>query len=170
MPGYWQRPDETAKVMTPDGFFRSGDVAVLQEDGQIKIVDRIKDMVLVSGFNVYPNEVEEVLAKHPAVAEVAVVGLPDTDGSEVVAAYVVPNQEKVTPRRAARILPPEPHRLQGAPANRVQGQLAENERRQGSAPRSAGRSSGGEEAPVNFVHEDEARLNGPLRGRSALRS
>jgi long-chain acyl-CoA synthetase len=97
MPGYWQRPDETAKVMTPDGFFRSGDVAVLQEDGQIKIVDRIKDMVLVSGFNVYPNEVEEVLAKHPAVAEVAVVGLPDTDGSEVVAAYVVPNQEKVTP-------------------------------------------------------------------------
>jgi long-chain acyl-CoA synthetase len=96
MTGYWQRPDETAKSMTKDGFFCSGDVAVLQPDGQVKIVDRIKDMVLVSGFNVYPNEVEEILAKHPAVGEVAVVGLPASDGSEIVAAYVVAKEDKVT--------------------------------------------------------------------------
>ena len=67
MAGYWQRPDETAKVTTSDGFFRTGDIAVMQPDGSLKIVDRIKDMVLVSGFNVYPNEVEEVLAAHPGV-------------------------------------------------------------------------------------------------------
>ncbi|HEX2556521.1 MAG TPA: AMP-binding protein [Microvirga sp.] len=96
MPGYWQRPDETAKVMTEDGYFRTGDVAVLQADAQIKIVDRMKDMVLVSGFNVYPNEVEEILAKHPAVLEVAVIGLPDEAAGEIVAAYVVRRDESVS--------------------------------------------------------------------------
>ncbi len=89
MRGYWNRPDETAKVMTPDGFFRTGDVAVMRPDGALKIVDRMKDMVLVSGFNVYPNEVEDVIASHPGVAEVAVIGLPDPKSGEMVAAYIV---------------------------------------------------------------------------------
>ncbi len=96
MAGYWQRPDETAKVMTADGYFRTGDIAVQQADGQIKIVDRLKDMVLVSGFNVYPNEVEEILVKHPGVLEAAVIGLPDQGTGEVVAAYVVRKDEALT--------------------------------------------------------------------------
>ena len=96
MAGYWQRPDETAKVMTADGFFRTGDVAVMQPDGRIKLVDRIKDMVLVSGFNVYPNEVEEVLASHPGVLEAAVIGVPDEHSGEAVAAYIVRKDDSLT--------------------------------------------------------------------------
>jgi len=96
MPGYWNRPDETAKVMTPDGYFRTGDVAVMQPDGQFRIVDRAKDMILVSGFNVYPNEVEEVLASHPGVLEAAVVGAPDDNSGERVVAYVVKQDEGLT--------------------------------------------------------------------------
>ncbi len=89
MAGYWNRGDETAKVITGDGFFRTGDIAVLLPDGALKIVDRIKDMVLVSGFNVYPNEVEDVLASHPGVLEAAVIGIPDEHSGEAVAAYIV---------------------------------------------------------------------------------
>ncbi|WP_372421656.1 AMP-binding protein [Salinarimonas chemoclinalis] len=95
MAGYWNRPDETAEVMTPDGFFRTGDIAVLQPDGQVRIVDRIKDMILVSGFNVYPNEVEDVLASHPKVLEAAVIGVPDSHSGEVPAAYVVKRDESL---------------------------------------------------------------------------
>jgi long-chain acyl-CoA synthetase len=89
MRGYWNRPDETARAMTADGFFRTGDVAVMAPDGSFRIVDRIKDMILVSGFNVYPNEVEDVIAAHPGIAEVAVVGMSDGQGGEIVAAHVV---------------------------------------------------------------------------------
>ncbi|WP_375461928.1 AMP-binding protein [uncultured Enterovirga sp.] len=89
MRGYWNRADESARAMTADGFFRTGDVAVLQPDGALKIVDRMKDMILVSGFNVYPNEVEDVVASCPGVAEVAVIGLEDGHSGEQVAAYVV---------------------------------------------------------------------------------
>ncbi|QFU17231.1 AMP-binding protein [Microvirga thermotolerans] len=96
MAGYWKRPDETAKAMTSDGFFRTGDVAVLLPDGQVKIVDRMKDMILVSGFNVYPNEVEDVLARHPGVMEAAVIGLPDEHSGEVVVAYVVRKDPSLT--------------------------------------------------------------------------
>jgi long-chain acyl-CoA synthetase len=96
MVGYWKRPDETAKVMTPDGFFRSGDIGVMLPDGQFKIVDRMKDMVLVSGFNVYPNEVEEVLASHPGVLEAAVIGLPDEHSGEAVTAFVVRKDDTLT--------------------------------------------------------------------------
>jgi long-chain acyl-CoA synthetase len=96
MAGYWNRPDETAKVMTPDGFFRSGDVGVQLPDGQFKIVDRMKDMVLVSGFNVYPNEVEDVLAQHPGVLEAAVIGLPDEHSGEAVTAFVVKRDQGVS--------------------------------------------------------------------------
>ncbi|MGL4637660.1 MAG: AMP-binding protein [Beijerinckiaceae bacterium] len=96
MAGYWQRPEETAKAMTSDGWFKSGDVGVMLPDGQFKIVDRMKDMVLVSGFNVYPNEVEEVISAHPGVLEVAVIGLPDDHSGEAVAAYVIKKDETVT--------------------------------------------------------------------------
>jgi long-chain acyl-CoA synthetase len=96
MAGYWKRPDETATVMSPDGYFRTGDVAAMLPDGQVKIVDRMKDMVLVSGFNVYPNEVEDVLAQHPGVLEAAVIGVPDEHSGELVAAYVVKKDEALT--------------------------------------------------------------------------
>jgi long-chain acyl-CoA synthetase len=95
MRGYWNRPDETAKVMTADGYFRSGDVGMALDDGMFKIVDRLKDMILVSGFNVYPNEVEEVIASHPGVLEVAVIGVPDPQSTEAVAAYVVKKDPNV---------------------------------------------------------------------------
>jgi long-chain acyl-CoA synthetase len=96
MVGYWNRPDETAKVMTADGFFRSGDVGVMLPNGEVRIVDRMKDMVLVSGFNVYPNEVEDVLASHPGVLEAAVIGLPDEHSGEAVTAFVVKRDEGLT--------------------------------------------------------------------------
>ena len=88
MLGYWNRDDETSKVMTDDGFFKTGDVGIRTESGAIKIVDRLKDMIIVSGFNVYPNEVEEVLASHPDVMEAAVVGKPDDKTGERVCAYI----------------------------------------------------------------------------------
>ena len=96
MSGYWQRPDETAKVMTADGFFRSGDIGTMDDDRYLRIVDRKKDMILVSGFNVYPNEIEAAMAEHPDVLECAVVGLPDSNSGEKVALYVVPNKPGVT--------------------------------------------------------------------------
>jgi long-chain acyl-CoA synthetase len=89
MAGYWNRPDETAKVMTADGYFRTGDIGIMSEDGFTRIVDRKKDMILVSGFNVYPNEVEEVIASHPGVLETAVIGQPDAKSGELVKAFVV---------------------------------------------------------------------------------
>ena len=89
MAGYWNRPDETAKVMTADGFFRSGDVGVMDSDGSIRIVDRKKDMILVSGFNVYPNEIEQVVSLHPGVLECAAIGVPDEKSGEAVKLYVV---------------------------------------------------------------------------------
>lgn len=97
MAGYWNKPEETARVMTDDGFFRTGDIAVIHKDGQVRIVDRIKDMVLVSGFNVYPNEVEDVLAGHPKIIEAAVIGVPDEHSGEAVAAYIVRRDESLTP-------------------------------------------------------------------------
>lgn len=96
MKGYWQRPDETAKVMTPDGWFKSGDIGVMDPDGFTKIVDRKKDMILVSGFNVYPNEVEDVVASHPGVLEVAAIGIPDEKSGEVVKVFVVKKDPALT--------------------------------------------------------------------------
>ncbi len=96
MAGYWQRPDETAKVMTPDGYFKSGDIGVMDERGYTKIVDRKKDMILVSGFNVYPNEIEDVVAGMPGVLEVAAVGVPDEKTSEAVKLVLVRKDESVT--------------------------------------------------------------------------
>ncbi len=96
MKGYWQRPDETAKVMTRDGYLKTGDLGFMTEKGYIKIVDRKKDMILVSGFNVYPNEVEEVVAGHPGVLECAAVGVPDSKSGEVVKLFVVKKDSGLT--------------------------------------------------------------------------
>ncbi|MFT3819427.1 MAG: long-chain-fatty-acid--CoA ligase [Rubrivivax sp.] len=96
MAGYWQRPDETAKVMTADGFFRTGDVGVVDERGYFKIVDRKKDMILVSGFNVYPNEVEDVITQMPGVLECAAVGVPDAKAGEAVKVVVVKKDPAIT--------------------------------------------------------------------------
>ncbi|HEX7889118.1 MAG TPA: long-chain-fatty-acid--CoA ligase [Ramlibacter sp.] len=96
MAGYWQRPDETAKVMTADGYFKSGDIGVMDAHGYFKIVDRKKDMVLVSGFNVYPNEVEDVVAKLEGVLECAVVGVPDEKTGEAVKLVIVRKDAALT--------------------------------------------------------------------------
>jgi long-chain acyl-CoA synthetase len=96
MAGYWNRPDETAKVMTPDGYFKSGDVGVMDARGYVKIVDRKKDMILVSGFNVYPNEIEDVVAKLPGVFEVAAVGVKDATSGEAVKLFIVRRDQHLT--------------------------------------------------------------------------
>jgi long-chain acyl-CoA synthetase len=96
MAGYWNRPEETANVMTADGYFRTGDIGVMDERGYTKIVDRKKDMILVSGFNVYPNEIEEVIASHPGVLECAVIGVEDARSGEAVKAFVVKKDPNVT--------------------------------------------------------------------------
>ena len=96
MAGYWNRPDETAKVMTADGFFMTGDIGVMDYSGFVKIVDRKKDMILVSGFNVYPNEIEGVVAMHPGVLECAAVGVPDAKSGEAVKLFVVKKDESLT--------------------------------------------------------------------------
>jgi long-chain acyl-CoA synthetase len=96
MAGYWQRPDETANSMTADGYFKTGDIGVMDERGYFKIVDRKKDMVLVSGFNVYPNEVEDVVAKLPGVMECAVVGVPDEKTGEAVKLVIVKKDPALT--------------------------------------------------------------------------
>ena len=89
MQGYWNREEATAEVLDDEGWFRTGDIAVIQENGLIRIVDRLKDMVLVSGFNVYPNEIENVVYCHPDILECAVVGVPDEKTGEAVKLYAV---------------------------------------------------------------------------------
>ncbi|WP_219115029.1 long-chain-fatty-acid--CoA ligase [Janthinobacterium sp. UMAB-56] len=96
MAGYWQRPDETAKSMTADGYFKTGDVGVMDERGYVKIVDRKKDMIIVSGFNVYPNEVEDVVASCPGVLECACIGVPDANAGEAVKVFVVRKDPNLT--------------------------------------------------------------------------
>ena len=96
MAGYWQRPDETAKVMTPDGYFKSGDIGIMDERGYTRIVDRKKDMILVSGFNVYPNEIEDVVAAIPGVLEVGAVGVPDEKMGEAIKLVIVKKDPGLT--------------------------------------------------------------------------
>jgi len=96
MKGYWQRPEETAKVIMADGFLRTGDVAIMTPEGYFKIVDRKKDMILVSGFNVYPNEVEDVAVMHPGVLEAAAVGVPDAKSGEAVKLFIVKKDPALT--------------------------------------------------------------------------
>jgi len=96
MAGYWQRPEETAKVLGADGFLATGDMGLVTPEGYLKIVDRLKDMILVSGFNVYPNEIEDVLAGHPGIVEAAVIGVPDEQSGEAVKAFVVRKDPALT--------------------------------------------------------------------------
>jgi len=96
MPGYWKRPDETANVMTPDGFFRTGDIGIMGETGRTRIVDRKKDMITVSGFKIYPNEVEAVVSSHRGVLECGVIGIPDPRSGEAVKLFVVKKDPKLT--------------------------------------------------------------------------
>ncbi|HWM44725.1 MAG TPA: long-chain-fatty-acid--CoA ligase [Burkholderiales bacterium] len=96
MAGYWQRPDETAKVIGKDGFLHTGDIGIMDDKGFIRIVDRKKDMILVSGFNVYPNEIEQVLATHPGVLECAAIGVPDEHSGEVPKVFVVKKDPQLT--------------------------------------------------------------------------
>jgi long-chain acyl-CoA synthetase len=96
MQGYYNRPEETAKVMTADGFFKTGDLGYMNEQGYTKIVDRKKDMILVSGFNVYPNELEDVIAQHPKILECAAIGIPDEKSGEVVKVFIVKKEESLT--------------------------------------------------------------------------
>jgi long-chain acyl-CoA synthetase len=101
MTGYWQKPKETAAVLGDDGYLATGDVGLMTEEGFVKIVDRVKDMILVSGFNVYPNEVEDVLAKCPGVLEAAAIGVPDPNSGEAVKVFVV---KKVSSLTAEQVL------------------------------------------------------------------
>ena len=96
MAGYYNRPEETAKVMTPDNFFKTGDLGFMNEQGYVKIVDRKKDMILVSGFNVYPNELEDVIVQHPKVLECAAIGVPDEKSGELVKIFVVKKDDSLT--------------------------------------------------------------------------
>ncbi|MAX99765.1 MAG: long-chain fatty acid--CoA ligase [Oceanospirillaceae bacterium] len=96
MKGYWQRPEATAETITDDGWLKTGDMAVISEDGYMKIVDRKKDMIIVSGFNVYPNEVEDVVVSHPDILEAAAIGVPDAKSSEAVKVFVVSKNENLT--------------------------------------------------------------------------
>jgi len=96
MSGYWRRPDETAKVMTPDGFLKSGDIGEMDARGYIKIVDRKKDMIIISGFKVFPNELEAVVANHPGVLECAAIGIPDEKSGEAVMLFVVRRDKSLT--------------------------------------------------------------------------
>ena len=96
MQGYWQRPEATDEVIDSESWFATGDVAVIQPDGYLRIVDRKKDMIVVSGFNVYPNELEDVLARHPSVLECAAVGIPDATSGEVVKMFVVRKDPTLT--------------------------------------------------------------------------
>ena len=96
MAGYWNRPEDTKQVFTKDGFFKSGDIGVMNQDGYTKIVDRKKDMINVSGFNVYPNELEEVIAKMPGVLETAVIGIPNEKSGEAVMVFIVKSDPSLT--------------------------------------------------------------------------
>jgi long-chain acyl-CoA synthetase len=96
MRGYWNRDDETAKVMSFDGYFKTGDIGIMNSDGFVKIIDRKKDMILVSGFNVYPNEIEEVLSQHPKIFEVAAIGVPDEKTTEAIKLFIVKKDASLT--------------------------------------------------------------------------
>jgi len=97
MQGYWGKESETANVITQDGWLRTGDIATMSDEGFIRIVDRQKDLIIVSGFKVYPNEIEEILVAHPCIAEASVVGEPHTVSGEIVKAFVVRNDPELTP-------------------------------------------------------------------------
>ena len=114
MKGYWNQEEETAKVLTSDGWLKTGDVAKMDAAGYFRIVDRLKDMILVSGFNVYPNEIETVIAGHEGVLEVGVIGEPDEKCGEIVKAVIVKKDQSLTEKDVIKTLQRELDRLQGS--------------------------------------------------------
>ena len=142
MQGYWQRPDETARVLR-DGWLATGDIAKMDEDGYIQIVDRKKDMILVSGFNVYPNEVEAVLLTHPGVADAAVVGVPDDECGEIVVAFVTKKDPALTEEAVRQHCKQSLTGYKVPRIGGVPGRPAEVERRQGAAQGPARRGAAG---------------------------
>ncbi len=140
MRGYWNRPDETENVMFGD-WLRTGDIGRMDDEGFVYIEDRKKDMILVSGFNVYPNEVESVAAEHPGVLEVAAVAQPDENSGEVVALFVVKKDPNLTAEALIAHLPHRTHRLQSAEACVFSQRAAQEQCRQDSAPRPARRTA-----------------------------
>ena len=159
MQGYWQQPDETAKTITEDGWLRTGDIARMDEDGYFYIVDRLKDIIIASGFNIVPREVEEVLFQHPKVQEAVVAGVPDAYRGETVKAYVVlkPGQT-ATAEEIIGVLRGTAGALQGAQAGRVPLRAAEDAGRQVPAPRAGG------------GREEEARIVGWRKAGEAVES
>ena len=147
MPGYWQRPDETALVMTADGFFRTGDIGIMDAQGRVTIVDRKKDMISVSGFKVFPNEVEDVAMMQGSVLECAAVGVPDANSGEAVKLFAVKKAE-IDAEELRQFMRGAACQLQGAKIHRIPHRTAENQRRQGPAPRLAGRRMSAEPTPA----------------------
>jgi acyl-CoA synthetase (AMP-forming)/AMP-acid ligase II len=133
MRGYWNRPEETAQVMLPGGWLRTGDIGRMDARGRTFIEDRKKDMILVSGFNVYPNEVEGVVAQMPGVLEVAAVAQSDEKSGEVVALFIVKKDPGADGRRRDRVLQARADAVQGAEVHLFPQRTAKNERRQDPA-------------------------------------
>ena len=137
MAGYWNMPEETAKVMTADGFLRTGDIARVDERGYVFVVDRKKDMINVSGFNVYPNEIEDVVMTHPGVLEVGAVGVPDARTGEAVKIVVVRKDDALTEADLIAHCPAISDRLQDAAACGVPRHAPAHQCRKNPAPRTA---------------------------------
>ena len=134
--GYLDDPEATARVLTADGWLRTGDIGMCDEDGCLYLVDRAKDLVIVSGFNVYPAEVEDVLAAHPDVAEVGVIGVPHPHTGEAVKAFVVLGAGRDARRgRADRLLPRPPRPLQVPVQDPLRRRAAAQRHRQARPPR-----------------------------------
>ncbi len=141
--GYWERPEESAQVVLEDGWIRTGDVVVMDDDGFISIVDRIKELIITGGFNVYPSEVEQALRQVPGVADAAVVGLPSEGGDEEVVAAVVLERGAAFDEDAIRIVLQGAARgLQGAPTGRRDEGASRVDDRQGGASPGAGPAPG----------------------------
>ncbi len=168
MKGYWQRPEETAKVINPDGFFATGDVARVEEKGFVRIVDRKKDMVLVSGFNVYPNEVEDVVAQHAGVLECAVIGVPDDKSGEAVKLFVVKKDPALSEEDIRKHCEANLTGYKRPRYVEFRDRAAEDERRQDPAPRAARRDGGAEEGGLSARRRPPAPLPPPARRRDLL--
>ena len=171
MRGYWNRPEETAKVMLPDGWLRTGDVGRMDDRGRTFIEDRKKDMILVSGFNVYPNEVEGVVAQMPAVLEVAAVAQPDDKSGEVVALFIVKKDAALTADEVVAFCKRELTPYKVPKYIYFRDRAAEDQRRQDPAPHAARRVADGLGQPARVTTSRCARTRrrGAVAPRRARR-
>ena len=167
MAGYWNRPDETADVMTADGFFRTGDIGVMDERGYTKIVDRKKDMILVSGFNVYPNEIEEVIASHPGVLECAVIGVVDSKSGEAVKAFIVKKDPNLTSEEVIKFCGTQLTGYKVPKQIEFRHRPAEDQCRQDPAPRTARRKEGRGGLSTRVVSDEPSLASAEGRAAAA---